>query len=125
MIKLMKFQDSESNKCRWSELAERLIGDWFVVWEDAYVDYQGSAELLAYKDGAFCYLEWSYGSCSGCDPWEDIPENEALCEMKRNAMFFTDAAYLYTWISMLSKTGDRKAGIFTQVLFDLGQLLKK
>lgn len=125
MIKLKKFCDTESNKCRWSELAERLIGDWDVLWENACVDYQGSAELLAYKDGRFCYLEWSYGSCSGCDPWEDLPEDEALSEMQRNAMFFADGAYFYSWISMLSTTGDAKAQVFTELLFELGETLKR
>lgn len=119
-----KFQESESYRCRWSELFEQLIGDWIVIWECAEVDYQGSAELLAYKDGRFCYTQWTYGSCSGCDPWEGLSEEEALKEAKKDVMFFGDVAILYAWIKMLERTENRKASEFVEALFALGDRLK-
>lgn len=125
MITLKKFQDCEAYGCRWSELVERMIGDWHVLWEEAEVDYQGGAKVLAYKDGAFCFVEWTYGSCSGCDPWEDMPEEDAFEEMKRDAMYFQDGAVFYSWIEMLRQTGDEKAKLFVSLLFELGNLLRE
>lgn len=43
-------------------------------------DYQGSEAFVAkLNDGRWMFYEWSYGSCSGCDHWE----NETLeqCEL--------------------------------------------
>ncbi len=104
----MKFSESKSSECRWSEFAERLIGDWDVLWEHAEVDYQGFAELLAAKDGRFCYLQWSYGSCSGCDQWEDMPEEQAFDDFKTGAMFFESADSVREWLKMLRSTKDPK-----------------
>ena len=108
VIVMRKFQATESYNCRWSELFEELIGDWLVIWEEAEADYQGNARLLAYKDSRFCYAEWSWGSCSGCDPWEDLPREDALKEAHRDVMFFDDAPAMWGWIGMLLETGDRK-----------------
>lgn len=108
----MKFNKSQASQCRWSEFAERLIGDWEILWERAEVDYQGFAEVLAAKDGRFCYLEWSYGSCSGCDQWEDMPEEQAFADFKTGAMFFDSADAFRAWLKMLRSTKDGKADTF-------------
>lgn len=108
MIVLRKFQETRAYECRWSELFEELIGDWLVIWEESEVDYQGHARVLAYKDDRFCYAEWFYGSCSGCDPWEDMPHDEALAEATRDVMFFNDAIATWNWIGMLLEARDPK-----------------
>lgn len=116
MIVMKKFQSTVAYECRWSELFERIIGDWIVIWEEAEADYQGYAKVLAYKDGRFCYVEWTYGSCSGCDPWEDLPEDEVLEEINKDAMFFDDASVLWKWIGMLLDSKDPKAIEFMNAL---------
>lgn len=86
----MKFKDLKIADCRWSEFADANWGDWNFIWEDGEPDYQGSARLLATKDGRFVYSEWSWGSCSGCDPWEDMKEDEAKAEFDQSAVYFED-----------------------------------
>lgn len=108
MIVMRKFQATQAYECRWSDLFEELIGDWLVIWEESEVDYQGHACVMAYKDGRFCYAEWFYGSCSGCDPWEDMPRDEALAEATRDVMFFSDVAAAWSWIGMLLEARDPK-----------------
>lgn len=108
VIVMRKFQDTKAHECRWSELFEELIGDWLVIWEESEVDYQGHARVMAFKDGRLCYAEWFYGSCSGCDPWEDMPHQEALVEASRDVMFFKDATAAWTWIGMLLEASDWK-----------------
>ena len=110
------FRESKSYECRWSWLVERLIGDWEVLWEEAEVDYQGSAELLVQKDGRFCYIGWSYGSCSGCDCYEDLDAETAYREITKDAMFFDDVVAARRWIAMLAKTKDPKAEALTLAL---------
>lgn len=82
------FVNSESANCRWSECVEPHLGDWTVLWEEAYVDYQGGTKLLATKDGHYAYVEWSYGSCSGCDGWEDMAEDRRLEDFKNMIEYF-------------------------------------
>lgn len=86
----MKFEDLEISGARWSEFAKANWGDWNFIWEDGEVDYQGSAKLLAVKEGRFVYAEWSWGSCSGCDPWEDMDVDEAKAEFDQSATYFED-----------------------------------
>lgn len=111
MNALKKFESSTAFECRWSELFQRLIGGWIVVWEDSCADYQGWAKVLAYDQvsGRFCYVEWTYGSCSGCDPWEGLAESEVMEEIMRDAMFFNDARVMWNWIGMLLDQNDDKA----------------
>lgn len=84
-----------------------VIGEWI---ED---DYQGD-EAFAYEfgDGTIAIVTDSFGSCSGCDSWEDATDDEArhmVQELAINARLFptrdearkfcedgTDAAEQYT-----------------------------
>jgi hypothetical protein len=84
----MKFENLEASGCRWSEVVATNWGDWDFIWEEATVDYQGSARLLATKEGRFMYIEWSYGSCSGCDGWEDMSEEDRERDFKNMAEYF-------------------------------------
>ncbi len=41
-------------------------------------DYQGWGVVMAQnKDGLFAVCSWSYGSCSYCDPYEDLAYGDA------------------------------------------------
>lgn len=45
-------------------------------------DYQGTvATAVRLADGRYCWYQDSYGSCSGCDSWEDATDEDVkkLC----------------------------------------------
>jgi hypothetical protein len=120
MLTYKKFEECNVYGCRWSELFAKLIGGWYILYESGEPDYQGSAEVLAYKDGQFYFVEWSWGSCSYCDPWEDLEESKIMEEISRDSMYFPDAALFYSWITMLKSTNDNKADKFLVILTNLG-----
>lgn len=67
----MKYIETIACRCRYGEVAERIFGDAEIIYEDSCDDWQGYARLLAHMpNGEFCYYEWFFGSCSGCDDWE-------------------------------------------------------
>lgn len=44
---------------------------------DGTSDYQGTGVLVGLRpDGVYIGLAWSYGSCSGCDSYEDLSYNK-------------------------------------------------
>ena len=88
----MKWTDTVASNCRYGSIAERLFKDAEIIWEDSDDDYQGYATVLAQMaDGRFCLYDWTYGSCSGCDEWEDrgLSDDEIEIEMCRAAAFFS------------------------------------
>lgn len=44
---------------------------WTVVETDGVDDYQGWGVHLLQRGGEWAVLPWSYGSCNGCDSYED------------------------------------------------------
>lgn len=67
---------------RWSGYAIMGLEDAEVVYWRGEADYQGSCEYIVKIDtwGSPEYVEfaWSYGSCSYCDGYEDMSENERI-----------------------------------------------
>jgi hypothetical protein len=66
---------------RWEEDAEKALqrAGFALIERDGVDDHQGWCALLATNDkGKWAVLSWSYGSCSGCDSYEDMSE----CERK-------------------------------------------
>ena len=66
-------------------------------------DYQGSvATIVVLKDTGECvYYDDYYGSCSGCDAWEDADDKSALSMCKNiaaNAYIFKDFQTLVEWL---------------------------
>jgi hypothetical protein len=90
----VSFGESKAAECRWSQYAEELFSDWEIIWDESEANYQGTVRFLARKDGKFAYLNYSYGSCSGCDSWEDMPEDKVRADMKNLAEYFESAAEL-------------------------------
>lgn len=106
--KAMKWTDTVANKCRYGDIAEKIWGDWNILWEDSEADYQGHASFLAEKDGKYCFYEWWYGSCSGCDTWEakwgyTCKDADVLVEkeMRDTALWLDDEQMLMNWLNML------------------------
>lgn len=81
----MKWNETEASKCRYGWIAGNIFGEAEILWESSYADYQGNADIFALMpDGTFVHYEWTYGSCSGCDEWEDrgLTDEEIEKEMR-------------------------------------------
>lgn len=59
---------------RWHETVAAALPDGEVLFSSGNEDYSGQVAIVAkLDDGDWLFYAWSYGSCSGCDPWEDEP----------------------------------------------------
>lgn len=61
-------------QARWHDEFVALAKDagYEVVDWDGVSYYQGWGVLLLNRSGSWAVLDWNYGSCSGCDPYEDL-----------------------------------------------------
>jgi hypothetical protein len=96
------WSDTVASRCRWSEYAAELFESWDIIWDNSSDDYQGSVQFLAHKDGKFGYLHYSYGSCSGCDGFEDRPIKDVREEFKNMAEYFDDVHQLQRWVDLVN-----------------------
>ena len=63
---------------RWWESVFAALPDGECLWSTGSNDYQGQVRVLCRLDaGGFLAYVWDYGSCSGCDKWEDSPDADA------------------------------------------------
>lgn len=101
------WKDTVASECRYGEVAGGIWHDWNIIWEDSDADYQGHATFLAEKDGRFCFYEWWYGSCSGCDGWEadGASDKDIAKEMRDTAIWLDDRQQLTEWLARLSGKG--------------------
>lgn len=101
------YTDTVAYRARWGEEFEAFFGDSRVIWECAEDDYQGSAAVMALaSDGSIRWASWSYGSCSGCDAWEELDDAKRTEE----AAGCTEAIArgdLNTWLAKREETGYR------------------
>jgi hypothetical protein len=95
----MKWKDTISSKCRYGEIAGKIWGSWDILWEDAEDDYQGHAAFVAKNGNIYCFYEWWYGSCSGCDGWEaaEMSETDILLTMFKEAILFENKQEIIKW----------------------------
>jgi hypothetical protein len=93
----MEWSNTEASKARWSEFAEANWGNWDFIWEECRLDYQGDVAFIATKDGKYVYCSWYYGSCSGCDPWEDMSTEKAKADFDNHAIYFDNMEQLVIW----------------------------
>jgi hypothetical protein len=108
-MKVNSWENTIASQCRWSEYGKELIGDWAILWEDSEADYQGHARVLAYKQGKIRYLEWYYGSCSGCDMYEEMKEEDIRKAFETDNMIeFKNIDAFCEWLKMLKSTNDYK-----------------
>lgn len=99
----MKWIETEASDCRYGDVAGTIWCNWDILWEDSDVGYQGHASFLAEKDGEYCFYEWWYGSCSGCDSWEaaEFTTKAIRDEMVDTALWLEDKDALLRWLAML------------------------
>lgn len=65
--------------CRWEGVAAEALGSGKLIFYRGESDYQGTAEALVLRDdGRYAYLAWSWGSCSGCDPYEGMASDMGM-----------------------------------------------
>jgi hypothetical protein len=97
--------------CRYGSNAATVLKNYTVIYDVSESDYQGSVEVLAQKGSKYKYIQYSYGSCSGCDDWEarDLNDSEIEREMKRLSMNFSSLDNLKKWGKMLEETGGNAA----------------
>ncbi len=81
----MKFSETVASNCRYSEYLSPLLENHEVLAEDSLDDYQGCVNILTRDNDRNYYItEYSYGSCSGCDEWESLSDNEVKEAMQRS-----------------------------------------
>lgn len=106
---IVDYKETIAYRCRWSEYVEEIIGNNSIIWEDSSDDYQGHARVLSYKDNQFIYIEWYYGSCSGCDEYEGMGEDDIRKAFKENlTMVFKEPQFFINWMKALQNTKDFK-----------------
>lgn len=90
---------------RYADVLESLLRDLdaekvlYLTFED---DYQGSLDAdVLLKDGRVFSYGYSYGSCSGCDEWEDEGQSDDGIKeiMKSSATFFNTQDEYTSWAS--------------------------
>lgn len=71
---------------RWHETVAEALPNGEVVFSTGTDDYQGSVAIVArLDDGRWLHYGWSYGSCPGCDAWEDEPTEKVAEEIRKGA----------------------------------------
>jgi hypothetical protein len=111
-------------ECRYGEMAAPLFEGCWVLWENSENDYQGHAKVLASAPGGtYRFVEWTYGSCSGCDEWEDrgLSAADITTELRRTMAVF-DRTSLRAYAEGLAKEHSRywesDAWLHTKTLHD-------
>lgn len=105
----MSAADTEDFSCGGARWAEAVVA---VFVEDGYQilrtagsnDYQGSGCLLAMRgDCEWAVYTWSYGSCGGCDRWEDSPGDLATDVRAEREIFHDGSAATARYEEMVSQ----------------------
>ena len=109
----MKWTETTASDCRYGDVAEEIWGDWDILWEKSENNYQGSVAFVARKGGRYCCFEYDYGSCTGCDYWEDKGStySEIEQDMRDSAEWFDDLGVFLKFCDMKMEPGygeDRK-----------------
>lgn len=99
------------DKCRYGECVQTYLDELGakVFHDSSESDYQGYVKVLAEygPEGAKSYvlIEYSYGSCSGCDQWEaeNLSHEQIVAEIRRTAGAFNDRFHLHSYLMMLEK----------------------
>jgi hypothetical protein len=87
---------------RWEDEAEMAVAleEAAIVERSGTNDYQGCGSFLVHRPGRyrndyqeqFGVLDWSYGSCGGCDDREDKPRRQVVLEFCDDIKWFNDEA---------------------------------
>lgn len=117
MNKGIEWDKTVSSRCRYGDIAGRIVKDSLVLWEDSEENYQGHVNLVARSSaGDFMHLHYEYGSCSVCDEWEDrgLSDDEIEEDMRKyHCEFFPGGRNFYEYVSFVKAIPDSVAyGIY-------------
>jgi hypothetical protein len=93
-LTIKSWELTTTKDCRWAEYIEPHFRDWAIIWEDSCDDYQGSVAILGFRSGQFRYCEYSYGSCSGCDEFDNLGNMARAEEFQRLCTTFTPETFI-------------------------------
>ena len=94
---------------RYSDILQKVInelGGEKVLFVNYDSDYQGYVDIdVLLKDGRVFSYYYPYGSCSGCDEWEDMCYSEAQIKdiMTQEATFFEKKWQYNDWVERASR----------------------
>jgi len=95
----MKWEETIASDCRWSEYVAEIFGKADILLDNSSSGYQGNAEIIgALPDGRIGMYSWSYGSCSGCDSWENEDEDVIRREVRDNILWFDGPSQFLEWL---------------------------
>jgi hypothetical protein len=86
----------------YEDLVASMEFDALIAWHDQR-DYQGDTWVLARRGGRFAFLNFSWGSCSGCDALEAAGGSIKELTELRNRLYgqirwFETEAELWNWV---------------------------
>ena len=74
-------------EARWERLIREVFPDGQILRSIGINDYQGHEVIVVrFDDGYWMHYSWSYGSCSGCDVWEDMDPEERRKDILASTM---------------------------------------
>ena len=87
--------------CRYGDNVHNLFGSWNVIKDKSRQDYPGNVTVLFKQDGHYAYVDFEYGSCSGCDSWESegLNDKQIEDEIIKNSLFFENKTQLDIYIA--------------------------
>ncbi len=99
------------DSCRWSEVVSYMMEDAIILDDQSENDYQGSVDVF-FKvgnyswcdEGKYGFLSYSYGSCSGCDQWEDEPRAKVMADMLNCFLWIDSKSMLQQHLDNLKDT---------------------
>lgn len=98
----MKVKDDPHITGRWSKYNTALLEDWEVLFSAGEGDYQGNCEFIAWDTSSYqpeyVMVDWGWGSCSGCDGYEDMAEGERIKAFMNQREYFSEAS-LTAWLA--------------------------
>jgi hypothetical protein len=95
---------SKYQECRYGGEVHELFKDWTVLLDQSVSDYQGNVTVLFRERdhwaSKFCYVDFYYGSCSGCDEWEDrqLTSEQIKEEITKNSLWFSNRGEIMRYI---------------------------
>jgi hypothetical protein len=110
------WEETTASQCRYSDIAEHIFKDAVIIWEDSSADYQGNVNIVGVFEGyngKFFHFVYSYGSCSGCDEWEDrsLSDDEIETEMREKCLStFENIEHFKNYVSNIKEMNDALTG---------------
>jgi hypothetical protein len=112
--------ESDATGCAWYDEFVKDVKDWELLFDDCHNGYSGWVYIVAKEpeNDKYVLIDYHYGSCSGCDEFYDMTDEELLEEKERLRIYFTKSElieYAGRWLKN-SYDEDEKHKFFEQFL---------